>query len=187
MTPRALSECARAVRVGFTWARPRAGASAPLAMSRRLRAALLAFQLEQGRPEEGPIAVVDHANYRRRHFLRVCAAGRVGLATKPDGSTRLRTPKDLRDTYASQLLTVGVQLGYVSAQLGHADVSVTARHYARWAGGDAYRRPLEVRDGEVPADLLARLAEKSHQSPTTAAKGLIDETPGTFRFRGLGW
>jgi integrase len=29
-----------------------------------------------------------------------------------------RTPKDLRDTYASQLITAGVQLGYVSHQLG---------------------------------------------------------------------
>ncbi len=81
-------------------------------------------------------------------------------AAKVDGSTRPRTPKDLRDTFASQLLTAGVQLGYVSRQLGHADVSVTARHYARWAGGDAYRCPLDVGEDEVPADLLARLAKK---------------------------
>ena len=76
----------------------------------------------------------------------------------------------MRDTFASQLLTAGVQLGYVSRQLGHSDVSVTARHYARWAGGDAYRNSLEVREGEVPADLLSRLAEKSPQNPHTAAK-----------------
>jgi integrase len=48
--------------------------------------------------------------------------------------------KDLRDTFASQLLTSGVSLGYVSKQLGHADVAVTARHYARRAGGDSYLR-----------------------------------------------
>ncbi len=30
--------------------------------------------------------------------------------------------KDLRDTFASQLLTCGVQLGYVSKKLGHADM-----------------------------------------------------------------
>jgi len=65
--------------------------------------------------------------------------------------------KDLRDTFASQLLTAGVQLGYVSQQLGHADVAVTARHSARWAGGDAYRQPMVLVPGEVPADLLARL------------------------------
>jgi integrase len=73
---------------------------------------------------------------------------------------RHRTPKDLRDTFASHLLTAGVQLGYVSRQLGHSDVSVTARHYARWAGGDAYRSPLEAREDEVPADLLSRLIEE---------------------------
>jgi hypothetical protein len=49
-------------------------------------------------------------------------------------------------------------------------VSVTARHYARWAGGNAYRSPLKAREYEVPADLLARLAEKSPQYPHTAAK-----------------
>jgi hypothetical protein len=68
------------------------------------------------------------------------------------------TRHNLRDTFASQLLTAGVQLGYVSVQLGHADAQITARHYARWVGGDVYREPLVLRDGEVPADLLARLA-----------------------------
>jgi integrase len=138
-------------------------------MSRRLRSALLGFQLEQGRPEGGTIAQLDHANYRKRHFRKLCKAAGIGSATKADGSTRVRTPKDLRDTFASQLLTAGVQLGYVSRQLGHSDVSITARHYARWAGGDAYRSPLEVREYEVPADLLSRLNEKSPQNPPHSA------------------
>ena len=42
--------------------------------------------------------------------------------------------KDLRDTFASQLLTVGVQLGYISRQLGHKNVKVTVDHYVRWCG-----------------------------------------------------
>ena len=58
----------------------------------------------------------------------------------------------------------------MSRQLRHSDVSVTARHYARWAGGDAYRSPLEVSEDEVPADLLARLVKKSPQNPHTAAE-----------------
>ena len=70
-----------------------------------------------------------------------------------------RKPKDLRDTYASQLLTCGVQLGYISQQLGHAHADVTAQAYAKWCDRTAYRRPLEVRAGEVPADLLSRLGE----------------------------
>ena len=86
--------------------------------------------------------------------------------------------QDLRDTYASQLLTCGVQLGYVSKQLGHSDVSTTAWHYARWAGGDAYIEPLAIEAGEVPADLLARLPTKSPQSPHTygAASSVDEET-----------
>jgi len=81
-----------------------------------------------------------------------------------------RTPKDLRDAFASQLLTVGIQLGYVSRQLGHSDVSITAHHYARWAGGDGYRSPLEVGEDEVPADLLSRLAKKSPHNPHSAVE-----------------
>jgi integrase len=154
----------RGVHLGMT----KSGRERTVAMSRRLRAALLAFQLEQGRPDEGPVAAVDHANYRNRHFRKHCRAAGIGPGAKPDGTSRPRTPKDLRDTFASQLLTAGVQLGYVSRQLGHADVSVTARHYARWAGGDAYRSPLEVRENEVPADLLARLARTSPQNPHSA-------------------
>jgi integrase len=131
---------------------------------------LLTFHLEQGRPEAGPIVAVDHANYRRRHFGKVCEAAGIGPAVKPDGTMHARSPKDLRDTFASQLLTAGIQLGYVSRQLGHSDVRVTARHYARWAGGDSYRDPLTVREDEVPADLLARLGEKSPKIPHTASQ-----------------
>ena len=32
-------------------------------------------------------------------------------------------------------------------------MSVTARHYARWTGGDAYRSPLAVGKDEVPTPL----------------------------------
>ncbi len=81
------------------------------------------------------------------------------------------SPKDLRDTFASQLLSVGIQLPYVSKQRGHADVGVTAKHYARWTGGNTYRSPLNVGEGEVPADLLSRLAKSPHKSPRSALGG----------------
>jgi integrase len=155
---------------GIHLGKKKSGRERTVALSRRLRSALLAYQLEQGRPEVGGIASPDHGNYRRRHFRKVCTSAGIGPAVKADGTTRLRTPKDLRDTIASQLLTAGIQLGYVSRQLGHSDVSVTARHYARWAGGDAYRSPLEVAEGEVPADLLSRLAESSHRINHTAVE-----------------
>jgi integrase len=101
---------------------------------------------------------LDAWSYRRHHFAGCCTAAGIGA----------RDPKDLRDTYASQLLTAGVQLGYISRQLGHADVAVTARHYAKWCSpDDTYREPLRLRPGEVPADLLARL-EPTESAPRGA-------------------
>jgi integrase len=38
-------------------------------------------------------------------------------------------PKQLRDSFGSWLLTLGVSLAYISKQLGHGSVSVTERHY----------------------------------------------------------
>ena len=54
----------------------------------------------------------------------------------------------------------------MSVQLGHADVGVTTRHYARWCGGDTYRAPLALEPGEVSADLLARLGGEDREVPT---------------------
>ena len=75
-------------------------------------------------------------------------------------------------TFASQLLTAGVQLGYVSQQIGHADVSVTARHHARWVGSSSYRAAMRVEPGEVSADLLARL-DSPQSPPTSEAAGVL--------------
>ncbi len=145
--------------------RPRGGGSGPtksgrmrrVALSRRLRQTLLSYYRAQFQP--GPATLVlgslDPASFRKRDWRRILKGARVAG----------RSPKDLRDTFASQLLTAGVQLGYISAALGHADVAVTARHYARWAGGIVYRRPIELREGEVPPDLLGRL--ESPQIPPT--------------------
>ena len=77
-----------------------------------------------------------------------------------NGRTNISSCPVSFDTYASQLLTCGVSLGYVSRQLGHADLGTTARHYAKWVEGDGYRVPMRLRDGEVPADLLARIGEE---------------------------
>jgi hypothetical protein len=76
-----------------------------------------------------------------------------------------RTPKDLRDTFASQLVSAGIPLHYVSRQLGHSTTGVTEAHYAKWipGEGDLYVEPIRLDDGEVPADLLARLRAHSPQ------------------------
>ena len=107
---------------------------------------------------------------------RACAGRVVALA-----GLEHRAPKDLRDTFASWLLSLGVQLGYVSRQLGHADVAVTARHYARWVGGDEYRLPLALEPGEVPADLIARAADRPESDPTR-----MGDAPASFE-KGEQW
>ena len=62
------------------------------------------------------------------------------------------------------------------SQLGHSDVSVTARHYARWIEDDRYREPMTLEPNEVPADLLARLGgEKS--DPTSDPRTQIGVMP----------
>ncbi len=69
------------------------------------------------------------------------------------GVGRQLRPKDMRDTYACQLLTQGIPLAYIAGQLGHEQVTTTARHYASWIDQDGYRNPPPVADDEVPADL----------------------------------
>jgi len=129
----------------------KSGRSRSVAMSLRLRELLIDFEewlVDCGRkPCSGDLILgIDPANWRNRHFKRACVLAELGD----------RSPKDLRDTFASQLLTCGVQLAYVSQQLGHASVEVTAQRYARWAD-PAYRIPMETAEHEVPADLIARL------------------------------
>jgi hypothetical protein len=86
--------------------------------------------------------------------------------------------KDLRDTFASQLLTAGITLQYISGQLGHESVGVTEKHYAKWIGDDDYREPMPLESGEVPADLLAHLPEKvptvvpTHRNETQGNPGV---------------
>ncbi len=157
--------------------RPRGGAPAPtksgrgrkVQLSRRLQRALLDLYRFRFGPAADRLVLerMDPGNLRAREWRRILQRAAIGH----------RALKDLRDTYASQLLTAGVQLGYVSKQLGHADVGITSRHYARWAGGENYRAPMQLRRGEVPADFLARL--ESHQIHTTSetAGEALDANP----------
>lgn len=45
---------------------------------------------------------------------------------------RYRRPYQTRHTYASMMLTADEPLGWVANQMGHADLSMLARTYARW-------------------------------------------------------
>jgi integrase len=143
---------------------PKSGRTRDVHLSRRLRTALLDLQESRLRPRPSRTVIVgvDPHNWRRRAWRRIWERAGIGR----------RNPKDLRDTFASQLLTAGVQLGYLSQQLGHADVAVTAEHYARWCGGSEYLPPVPLLPGEVPADLLARLSS----TPATRQQGASNPT-----------
>ena len=137
----------------------KSGRARRVALSRRLRTALLELYMAEGQPDADAFVLPGHdpSNFMKRdpkNPKKDREWARILKRAKVAGFK----PKDLRDSFASYLLTAGVQLGYVSRQLGHSNVATTAAHYARWAGGDAYRSPLELEDGEVPADLLARLS-----------------------------
>ena len=143
---------------------PKSGRAREVALSHRLRNALADLYRERFEPGSDALVLngIDPGNFRAREWRRILKRAGIGH----------RAIKDLRDTFASQLLTAGIQLGYVSEQLGHSDVSVTARHYARWAGGGSYRAPMSVEPGEVPADLLARIdSPQSPPSMETAESG----------------
>ncbi len=144
---------------------PKSGKRRVVAMSRRLRRALA--QLYRLSFEPGPEAPVlpgfEPHNFGSRDWRQILKRAEIGH----------RRPKDLRDSFASHLLTAGIQLGWISAQLGHSNVAVTATHYARWCGGDLYHEALTLEPGEVPPDLLARL--QSHQSPTSSLPAVVHE------------
>ena len=142
----------------------KSGRARKVGLSRRLRRALGDVYLERFQPSPHALILegVEPNNFRAREWRRICKAARIGH----------RAMKDLRDTYASQLFSAGVQLGYVSRQLGHARPTVTADHYARWIEGDEYREPMALEPGEVPADLLARLSENCSQFAHTTHPGV---------------
>ncbi len=147
--------------------RPRSGPPGPtksgrarrVGLSKRLRGALLELYQSKFGPafEAQVLPDFDPSVFRRSEWRRILKAAAIGH----------RNVKDLRDTFASQLLTAGVQLGYVSAQLGHSNVAVTAQHYARWAGGDAYREPIRLEPDELPADVLERLESNPKSTRAT--------------------
>jgi integrase len=70
-------------------------------------------------PEGGPL---DRRTFERA-FARVL--GKAGLGPH-------YSPKSLRHTYASLMISEGANLVYVSRQMGHASVGITERVYTRW-------------------------------------------------------
>jgi len=103
---------------------PKGGRVREVAISNHLLEALADLYSPRFKPAPDELVLkgIDPWNFRKRAWRRILEREGIGH----------RSIKDLRDTYALQLLTAGVQLGYISVQLGHADPNMTAKHYARW-------------------------------------------------------
>lgn len=143
---------------------PKNGLSRVVHLSYELRDLLSDFRKQKfNPPADHHIVDVNRHTWRLKLFRRIKErAGLPGVKIK-----------DLRDTYASQLLSAGFQLGYISRQLGHSSVLMTAQHYARWvdAGGDDwYSAPVELDPGEVPADWFSR-ATGRRETPVQVTRG----------------
>jgi integrase len=76
------------------------------------------FRTDAGTP-------IHYTNFLRRVWHRVLDLAQI----------RRRTPHDCRHTWASHMLASGADLAYVSAQLGHANPSITLRIYSHWVPG----------------------------------------------------
>ena len=125
----------------------KSGRARKVDLSKRLRRALREWRMAQPENPKLILPSLDQSNFRNRTFAAICAG--AGIAG--------HHPKDLRDTFASWLLTLTGDLGYVSNQLGHADVQVTARHYARWIPTALRGQRLSLDVGDLPPDLLSRI------------------------------
>jgi len=77
---------------------------------------------------------------------------------------------DLRHTFASQLLSNGTNVLYVSQQLGHANPAITMSIYAKWIPKEGQREAMnklpslsrrnDNSEGEENVPLAAHLEEK---------------------------
>lgn len=144
---------------------PKSGRRRSVGMSRRLRAALLEYRAERWSPspDEHVLKGIDHYGWPRREWRRI--TGRAGIVARR---------KDLRDSYASVLISNGIPIKYVSKQLGHASVTVTEKSYAKWCHGEDYVDPVRLSLSELPADLLA----VDFDQQMTRSGGARDEIPG---------
>lgn len=123
-------------------------------------------------------SVIDPTNFQQRQWRS--AAIRAGLAVDLGKDERGRqqwrltaTPHDLRHTYASRLVQLGIPIERLQLLLGHEDLKVTQR-YARFADADGWDA---VRDAlMVSAD--ARRSHGTTDGTTEDAQSAADDSNG---------
>jgi hypothetical protein len=114
----------------------------------------------QPSPESHVLPGFHPTNYQRRHFALVLKSAKL--------TSHGYTPKNLRHSFASWLLSAGVPVAYVGELLGHSDGGITAsKHYAKWVPR-GYVTPPALADGELVVDLIERIAKWPQSDPTSA-------------------
>jgi len=104
---------------------------------------------EEGKPVgRGPRMHVDMDNFRNRVFWKACDKAKI----------RRRRLHDTRHSFASLLLSNGEPLKYVSAQLGHASIRMTADVYGH----------LEIGSNRAAVDRLPTLQITAKAEAATA-------------------
>ena len=117
--------------------------------------------LKQGRAGRADLLFVDPAvkggwpfTQRKIRYLvkKVCKAALL----------RVRTPHDLRHSYATLLLMAHQSLAYIQKQLGHSSISITVDIYGHWVPGEgrggleeALSGPKAVPDRVLPSHIIA--------------------------------
>jgi integrase len=143
---------------------PKSGRTREVPLSRRLRRVLREWWIAGGQatPEQHVIPGFHPTNYQRRHFALVLKAANL------EGHGY--TPKNLRHSFASWLLSAGISVAYVGELLGHADGGITAsKHYAKWVPR-GYASPPALTDGELVVDLIARIGDRIQHGRSFGAK-----------------
>ncbi len=149
---------------------PKSGRTRYVDLSRRLRRVLMELYTQEFRPSPDRVIVPrDQGNWRQRQWRRILARA---------GTTRAWRPKDLRDTFASQLLSNGQELVHIADQLGHSSVGVTESHYTKYIRRKRYQPTPPLAYGELPTDVLARLGAPNKR-PQSGHSGFSDQhAPG---------
>jgi integrase len=99
--------------------------------------------------------LVDLDNWRARVWRRAIA----------DSGLEPRPLYQMRHTYASLALAAGADIYWVSRQMGHKDIGVTLKHYARFR-----------RDSAVDARNLRALTNSASKRPKVRQKCVADLT-----------
>ena len=152
--------------MGFAAELPKSGQTRWVPMSWRIRCHVREFFALGSNTEPLIAAWPHHEDYfQRKVFADLSKAAGLGR----------RLPKDLRDTFASHLLTAGWDTTQIMRWMGHAPGSwaMFRKRYAKWISRreeQAWRSPTELLNWQVPTDLLTHPRIWTPKRPQTDPK-----------------